>query len=394
MCRRFWNECHALLPTQQYQLLRNSDKIRIFDGDLKKNKLGLTDEATSEIRDTATIYIHAASSINLHRPLPSIASSIVSPSLELADLALSSPHLTTFAYISTAYANAHLCHLHPSGTDTFVAEKVYSLRPCGVDSTLLEHADLCASGTSAEYAHHNFPFPYAYAKHLTERLLQARFSHLGRLSSLLIVRPSIIGPALREPFPCYEIRGSAPVTAFVAGLMTTLSLRMAFASGFSDPFNQSTIDEVPVDIVVNRIIMHISRTSSGCVHAVAGIRARRNFADLWQRAMSERRLPWKPRIAWRDVDWRETSLHPIPRTFVVTGTSFTFEDRKVDGLWEGLTEGERALFPLWLRYPSENVDLHLRRSGMMNVLEKWCRKQGISEGLVRFLVKRPIRDSV
>ena len=136
-----------MLPFQQYQRLReNEERIRIVDGDIEKPQLGLSADTISEIKATTTIYIHAASSTNLRRPLASIANSVIKPSLQLADIALASPHLHTFAYISTAYANADLHSLH-TGIETPVSETIHPLRSGGTDTTALEYQDLLNTGT-------------------------------------------------------------------------------------------------------------------------------------------------------------------------------------------------------------------------------------------------------
>ena len=83
---------------------------------------------------------------------------------------LGSERLDRFPYLSTTYANAHLHHLY-QGVDTQVSERVYSLRSSGGDNTVLELDDLRNCGSTPEYSTHKFPFPYAYAKHFTERIL-------------------------------------------------------------------------------------------------------------------------------------------------------------------------------------------------------------------------------
>ena len=146
-----------MLPYKQYQRLRdNGERIRILDGDIQKPQLGLSNSTVSEIRSTITIYIHTASSTNLRRPLASIAASVIEPSLQLAEIALASPHLQTFAYVSTAYANAHLHALH-TGIETPVSEAIQPLRSSGSDSTAQEYLDLLNSGTTPEYTHPRFP---------------------------------------------------------------------------------------------------------------------------------------------------------------------------------------------------------------------------------------------
>ena len=358
--------------------------MTVWDGDLTKPQLGLDNDMISQLKEYANIYIHAASSISLRRSLPVIATSIVNPSLELAEIALSSKRLERFLYVSTAYANSHLHHLH-QGVETRVSERIYSLRSSGGDSTNLEFDDLQNCGATPEYTSHNFPFPYAYAKHLTERLLVKCFQQKDREGSLLIVRPSIIGPALREPFSNYEIRGSAPATNVLAAFIGAPSRQLTFSSRFADPMTESTLDEVPVDIVVNRILMHLYHQSEGCVHAVAGASGRHQFKTVWDRAMSERRLLWHPRAVWLDVDWHSPLLHGIARAFVIMGTSYMFEDNKVHHVWDKMVDDEKAVFPLFAR-KSEELDLVARRDNVRQQIGQWLSRKGMPLLLLELLI--------
>ena len=172
--------------------------------------------------------------------------------------------------------------------------------------------------------------------------------------------------------------------------MASFSLRFDFASHFTDPMRESTFDGIPVNIVVNRILVHLSRKSSGVIHAVAGLRGRRSFRNLWYKAMSERRLPWCPRLVWQDVDWHSDCLHPLAHRFVVVGTSFLFEDGRVDGIWEDITEEERAGFPLWLESPAQNGNFVMRRAGVRNELERYFGRKGFPRLLIDLLVRRPV----
>ena len=103
--------------------------------------------------------------------------------------------------------------------------------------------------------------------------------------------------------------------------------------------------------------------------------------------MSVRRLPWTPRLVWKDVDWRDSRLHAVARAFVILGTSFLFEDAKVDGLWTDMTEQEKSDFPLWLESPQQNEDMAMRKVAWRNVLQKWVAKNGMSDWVVDLLVK-------
>ena len=386
--RRFWKYYNEVLPQECYEAVRKSSPITILEGDLTKKQLGLTDSTVSQLKACVNIYIHAGCSIKLRCPLPVIATSIVDPSIELGDIALKSTNLERFVYISTAYANSHLHHLH-QGVETEVSERIYSLRKSGGDSTDLELDDLRAAGTTPEYASHKFPFPYSYAKHLTERVLTKKFDQHCRGSSLLIVRPSIIGPALREPFPCYEIRGSAPATNVLAAFIGAPSMQIKLRSRFQDPMTESTLDEVPVDIVVNRILMHLYQESEGCVHAVAGVRGRHQFKTVWDFAMSERWFLWHPRAVWLDVDWHSPLLHDVAQAFVVMGTSYLFEDVKVNSVWRNMTENERQVYPLFKERPEKLEDLVKRRHNVKIQLGRWLTRKGMPLLMLRLIIRNP-----
>ena len=156
--RRFWDHYSKNLPPKHREAIRENVTVTVWDGDLTKPQLGLDNDKLSELKNCVNIYIHAACSISLRRSLPHMATSIVEQSLELAEIALSSKHLERFTYVSTAYVNSHLHHLH-QGVETWVSERIYSLRSSGGDSTDLELNDLRKCGTTPEYTSHKFPFP-------------------------------------------------------------------------------------------------------------------------------------------------------------------------------------------------------------------------------------------
>ena len=72
---------------------------------------------------------------------------------------------------------------------------------------------------------------------------------------------------------------STPSTMFPAALKMTPSCFVAFATRLSSPMTEATSDEVPVDVVVGRLLAHLSFGTTGAIHAVSGNRARRRFQD-------------------------------------------------------------------------------------------------------------------
>jgi thioester reductase-like protein len=153
--------------------LYHSTRLVVLDGDILLPNLGLTEPGLDAIRKNVNIIIHAASSINMIKPLGRLARTIIDPTEMIADFALSCTQMDRFVYVSTAYANAHL-YQRSQNTDVKIDEEIYEL-------THHYHAfdelnELRKHGKSQAYEAENFPWAYAYAKHLTERMLQSRFT--------------------------------------------------------------------------------------------------------------------------------------------------------------------------------------------------------------------------
>lgn len=367
------------LPLQTAAQLCSDSRIEIFDGDVCAKNFGLDEATTEELQKTVNVVIHAASSINLKHSLSRLAPTIVQGTLNAADFALGCRSLDRFVYISTAYANAYMHYLEPSKIP-FISERIHPLRNEG-DSCLdteSEWSYLQQHGTTPQYETSPFPFAYAYAKHLTERLLINKFSmdkndspnmsstSLSSASSssqastltnnnddptlasrLLIIRPSIIGPALSSPSPGWQIATSAPVTGLLTFFIFTPATRLTFYSFFPSPSLDALIDEVPVDIVTNRILLHLSHSTSGIVHANRQLSTCHNFGTYVRSAQKLRRLPWSCKILW-DKDAASPKLCPVSKLYQVSGCTFQFEDAQTQTLWDcKMSEKEKEMWPLF-----------------------------------------------
>jgi len=173
-CYDIWRSRLGSALTEQ---LRLSGAIRIVEGDIEKFDVGMSADDLAAIRSEVNFFIHSASSINLRAKLARLMSPIVDASLQIADLALRCPHLDSFVYVSTAYANSNI-HDPNVPKRTFIEETIYPLNDSKdtLDSAENELADVRKFSNVPESA--AFPFAYGYAKHLTERLLTNLFSSL------------------------------------------------------------------------------------------------------------------------------------------------------------------------------------------------------------------------
>jgi hypothetical protein len=256
----------------------------------------------------------------------------------IAELALSSTSLQRFVFVSTAYVSTHLW-ARTSESDLRVHEKVYALESRGLVCD--EWDEVVKKGTSRAYEMADFPWAYAYAKHLTERLLIHRFSQHGSTEKLLIVRPSIIGPAQRFPFPGYCMPRSSPSTILAAALLLYPHWRLSIATQISDTRPRAFQDEVPVDVVSDRLLTHLATGTYGCIHAVSGARSRYLPEQWLQSLMQLRGFPWSLNLIWVAGNWASSNQHYLCRLYGVFGTSFEFSQDRTYCILQSLSEKEK-----------------------------------------------------
>lgn len=320
--------------------LIQSDCMTILDGELGDTAtMDLSNETLQMLKRTVHVMIHAAASIELKNSLRELSYTVVAPTICLARYALKFSNLERFVFLSTAYANAHLWKTDES-SDVAVTEQIYPLDHDSenpYESALTAWKDVQKTGTSDEYDAHDFPWPYAYAKHLAERLVLQKAAEQGSLHKILIIRPSVVGPADELPYPGFTTSYSTPSTACAAAYALHPGRKILLATRCENPEKEATIDEVPVDVVADRLLAHVALRSSGCVHAVSGEKGRLRLEEWWQAFKKERRLPWDVKPVWTSEDWHSTNLHHLAKNFKIIGTSFAFAEDKTDEIAKKLS---------------------------------------------------------
>lgn len=273
----------------QHKAILDSGKVVILEGDITKPKFGID---PSQITDT-TIIINAAADISFNQTIDEAIEKNCLPALEIAGVASKLPNLKCFIQVSTAYCNSFL-------PDGLVEEKLY---PIGDPEEELK--------TKASVV--KFPWSYAYSKHLMEQLLLTRFP----LLPILIVRPTIIGTAIHQPFPLYGPIGSTPIESFFKFFSISPGNRVFHAAAGSDS-GTNIFDEVPVDWVANIILLHAAAGTSGIVHAGSESYIPRTLDDILRvaqfnnvdmdvRFVTDRSIPQCPLASFYKVanrDWR------------------------------------------------------------------------------------------
>lgn len=371
----------------------------------------------ASFQQQVSVVIHAASSINLKHSLARLAPTVIRGTLNTAEFAQGCTSLKTFAYISTAYANSHLHYLSPAMVP-HISESIHPLEEeansnMDVDT---EWSYLQDYGTTPQYQTTPFPFAYAYAKHLTERLLMRKFnkdratpersaslrsstsspidpteSTTENAPKLLIIRPSIIGPAETSPACGWQVATSAPVTSLLAFLMLTPAMRLVFYSALEKPERDAIIDEVPVDIVVNRILLHTATGTEGIVHANNPLSACHSFGTYARSVQKLRRLPWDSKFVW-DNNAASPKLCKISQLYQISGCTFNFDDGKTRALWKDMAQEDRGTFPLFtsancgIASGNKELDLSSRHEALKEICGSYLKRKQWPQWLLPLLL--------
>jgi len=345
--------------------LQTCNRIVVVNGDISKENFGLDDQTVSGLQKRVSIFIHASSGDIFHDGLPEVVRSVVYPSLVAAQLALGFAHLERFVFVSTAYANGflHWDEISPNATrrqECVVEEHIHPLRK-PEQSVTVELNNIVDFGMTPEHDHMNHLCTYSYGNHLAERLLLEAFQRGNREDQLLIFRPSCIAPAQQEPFLHSEVAGSSPFTAAMCEILSCLPKEARCYSNLAEP-SHSTIDEVPIDVVVNRLVAHIAFGTSGCVHAVGGASGRRSFPDMFNAAANLRRWWWwHPTLQWCEDGTDPRKICSLSKRHKLVGCSYLFREEKTERIWQLMGPSMREKWPLWTtRDPSDMSDLPIR----------------------------------
>ena len=178
------------------------------------------------------------------------------------------------------------------------------------------------------------------------------------------------------------------MTMLVAGLMLELGTRFDMASPFRNPDVETNADEVPVDIVVNRLVVGLAQGMSGFIHAVSGEAMRYPSGAAWDEFMKERKLFWKPKMRWYNIDWHSNSLHFLARVFMIFGTSYNFDQTRTGTMWAAMTDAEREYLPLYRQ--NAGMNLNLRRKAIKANVKTILSKKGWPTWIAT-ITCRPVR---
>lgn len=221
-------------------------KIEGVFGDVTEENIfsGTPNEMVEQLKEEVEIIIHSAATIGFTERLDFAINLNSFGTLRCLNFAKQCKNMLCFAYISTAYTNSNL----KSGSR--VDEKFYPFRLPGNEEIEVfcerlrkMEAKEIEKTTNKLLAFTKYPNTYTVTKRMAEALL---CKYKGDVP-VAIIRPTIVGAALKEPVPAWidAVSGSGAVSLFVGlGVISLLP---------GDPNNVS--DQVPVDHVANAMIV-------------------------------------------------------------------------------------------------------------------------------------------
>lgn len=232
------------------QAIASSGKVDFVVGDIRQVNFGIDSSVLQQIQDQVTLVIHTAAKIKLEGPIRDAVEINCLPALEMARIASQFRRLKLLVQLSTSYTNSHL----PDGP---VLERIYQL-----DSEEDPERELASMLTLNESPHRaKFSSSYTQAKHLMERLLLSRFP----LLPILLLRPTIFGPAFRHPYPLYGPEDSTPLTKFTRLWFSDRGTTQVWHATEGYKTGANILDEIPVDFVANACLLHAAARTTGIV---------------------------------------------------------------------------------------------------------------------------------
>lgn len=215
-------------------------RVKAVNGDITQDGLGLNTADKEELTNKVELIVHLAATVNFNEKLPLAIQMNTLGGLRVLALAKACKRLEAMVHCSTCYVN-----FQRQGRNNPNQEEIYPLDfdpEMMVKHILSFHEEEATEETKRLLKRYNFPNTYTFTKNMGEQLIQRYKENVP----VVIVRPSIIGAALRDPFP-----GWVDALTAAGGLLLTVSL------GVIKELNLGLdllADVIPVDFVVNVMI--------------------------------------------------------------------------------------------------------------------------------------------
>ncbi|XP_060831010.1 fatty acyl-CoA reductase 1-like [Bombus pascuorum] len=209
-------------------------RVYPMKGDVNLPNLGLSQEDRNLLLEKINIVFHAAATVRFNEPLHVAVNVNTKGTARVIELWKELKHPISFVHVSTAYTNVNLHEIE---------EKVYT-----TDFSPSEVIDMCDKFDKASInllekrILKTYSNTYTFSKNLAEQIVASQCKDMP----VAIVRPSVIGAALKGPCPGWIENISAVTGTYILiskGCTTVVRGR-----------RDTRLDVVPIDFVVDVIM--------------------------------------------------------------------------------------------------------------------------------------------
>ncbi|XP_034838855.1 putative fatty acyl-CoA reductase CG5065 isoform X1 [Maniola hyperantus] len=162
-------------------------KVIPIPGDIAKDKLAIAQEDENALIEDVSVVFHSAATVKFTEPFKTMIKVNLEGTAKIMDLSKRMKNLDTFVYISTAFSNSN---------KPVIDEVIYP-PPKPLDEVykfIEKHGD---NQEEIDKFLVGLPNTYTFSKALCETLVQQDHGHM----KTIIVRPSIVTPALQSSLP-------------------------------------------------------------------------------------------------------------------------------------------------------------------------------------------------
>nr|XP_022904425.1 fatty acyl-CoA reductase 1-like [Onthophagus taurus] len=259
------------------------DKIEAISGDFMMENLNLSEIDKEKLIEEVSIVFHVAASIRMNLPLKEAVITNTTSTYQLFKLCMNMKILQAFVHVSTAFCNVEIDYMeekiYPMDVDPYkimdlvkwmdekslvaITKKyVFAYFKKALEPILITIQSIkcvcvrrktqsnpsTGNGTLAEHILNikllgSHPNTYTFTKRLTELIVK----DMGDKIPIIITRPSIVMPSLREPIAGWVDSFNGPVSLFYAFGKGILRI------GLID--DKSVPQMIPVDVAINTLIV-------------------------------------------------------------------------------------------------------------------------------------------
>ncbi|KAG5676202.1 hypothetical protein PVAND_006051 [Polypedilum vanderplanki] len=227
---------HSLFERIMKEKPKVMEKLKVISGEISQTNIGMSDENMQFVIDNTNIIFHVAASINLKASLKHNTLINFIATKKVLEIAKKIKNLTIMVHVSTAFCNAGFSEckelVYDSTCDPLEIIKLVKSEDenslVAIEKKLLER----------------YPNTYLLTKRLAENLVKEEFD---KNLPVCILRPSIVGPTLKEPFVGWE---DSPSALTGVPLMVYTEVLRCMRVNLEAKFNF-----IPVDVAINGFIM-------------------------------------------------------------------------------------------------------------------------------------------